>query len=367
MKMTMLRLLVFVLCVAGCYSSKSTTGGGGDTVVKLTGAGASFPMPIYTRWFQDYGKKHPNVHVDYQSVGSGSGVKAVLDGTVDFGASDYAMTPEEMAKVQRGVQVLPLTAGSIVLCFNVPEVKELKLSREAYAGIFLGKINRWNDSAIAKCNAGVTLPDKPINVVVRADSSGTSFVYTKHLSAISKEFAASPGENKMPNWPVGTKSKGNEGVTASLKTTPYSIGYVEYSYGIGAKLPMATLENKEGNYVAATNASAQAALAAIQMPSDLIVWLSDPPGKESYPIVTYTWMLCYKKYDDKKKADTLKDLIQYCVTEGQQVSDKLGYVQLPAAVVEQVQAALKNIGVDEKTAAREAAGDRRPVLAVRPH
>jgi phosphate transport system substrate-binding protein len=359
----MLRLLLPVICLVGCSSAKGP--GGGGEFVKLTGAGASLPMPIYTRWFQDYGKKHPNVHVDYQSVGSGSGVKAVIDGTVDFGASDYAMTPEEMAKVQRGVQVLPLTAGSIVLCYNVPEVKELKLSREVYAGIFLGKITRWNDSALAKCNPGVSLPDKPINVVVRADSSGTSFVITKHLSAISKEFAASPGENKLPNWPVGTKSKGNEGVTASLKTTPYSIGYVEYGYAIGANLAMATLENKAGNYVAPTGPSAQAALAAIQMPSDLIVWLPDPPGKDSYPIVTYTWMLCYKKYDDKKKVDTLKELINYCVTEGQQVSDQLGYVPLPHAVAEQVQAALKNITADEKTAARRAE-DRGPVLAVWP-
>jgi len=346
MKSAALSLLTLTLLLNGCSTENGPKTGGGASsggVVKLTGAGATFPMPIYSRWFQEYGKTNPNVQVDYQSVGSGSGVKAMIDGTVDFGASDGAMTKEEMDKVTRGVQVLPLTAGCIVLCYNVPELKDLKLSREAYSGIFLGKITKWNDVAIVKCNPGVSLPEKPINVVVRADSSGTSQVFTKHLSAINEEFKKSPGESKMPNWSVGTKSKGNEGVTASIKTTPYSIGYIEYGYALGAKLVMASLENKDGAYVSANSETTQAALASVEVPDDLIAWISDPAGKNSYPIVTYTWLLCYKKYDDKKKLEALKGLINNCVTEGQKISDQMGYIPLPAKVVEKIKTAMNNI------------------------
>jgi phosphate transport system substrate-binding protein len=206
----------------------TSCGGAGTTKeaseVKLQGAGASFPAPLYSKWFKNYCGAHPNVQIDYQSVGSGSGVKNFIDKTVDFGASDAAMTPEEIGRADAGVQLLPMTAGNIVLTYNVPGVTDLKLSRAAYSGIFLGKVKKWNDPAITQSNPGVKLPDTPINVVVRADSSGTTFVFTQHLSAISKEFAASPGTNKMPAWPVGTRSKGNEGVTASIQTTPGSIG-----------------------------------------------------------------------------------------------------------------------------------------------
>ena len=217
----------------------TSCGGGGGTapgdLVKLQGAGASFPAPLYSRWFKAYSSAHSNVQVDYQSVGSGSGVKSVIDKTVDFGASDAAMKPEDIARVDVGVQLLPMTAGSIVITYNLKDVPSLKLSRKAYAGIFLGKVSRWNDPLIAQANPGVTLPDAPINVIVRADSSGTTFVFSKHLSAISEEFAKSPGTNKMPNWPVGTKAKGNEGVAAALATTPGAIGYIEYGYAKNAE------------------------------------------------------------------------------------------------------------------------------------
>lgn len=311
--------------------------------VKLQGAGASFPAPLYLKWFKDYGAAHQNVQIDYQSVGSGSGVKAVIDRTVDFGASDAAMTPEDMAKVKGGVQLLPMTAGSIVLTFNLEGVSELKLSRKVYTDIFLGKIKTWNDPAIASANPGVKLPSTPINVVVRADSSGTSFVFTKHLSAISPEFAKSPGTNTMPNWPVGTKSKGNEGVTASIKTTPGSIGYVEYGYAKSQKMPMATLENKAGAYVAATTASGQAGLAAVKMPDDLIAWVPDPEGKDAYSIVTYTWVILYKQYADKQKLDAIQDVMKYGLGDGQKASESLGYIPLPASVVEKAKAALQNV------------------------
>ena len=313
--------------------------------VKLQGAGASFPAPLYTRWFKSYGQKHENVQIDYQSVGSGSGVKAVIDKTVDFGASDAAMNDEEIARVPGGVQLLPMTAGEIVLTYNLEGVSDLKLSRKAYTAIFLGQAKKWNDTVIASANPGVKLPSTPINVVVRADSSGTTFVFTKHLSEISPEFAKSPGTNKMPNWPVGTRSKGNEGVTASVKTTPGSIGYIEYGYAASQKLPMAVLENKSGAFVAATPASGKAALESAEMPENMIVWAPDPAGAEAYPIVTYTWLILYKQYPDEKKLEVLREFVKYAVTEGQNDSEALGYIPLPANVVEKVKAAVDNVKV----------------------
>ena len=311
--------------------------------VKLQGAGASFPAPLYLKWFKAYSASKPNIQVDYQSVGSGSGVKSFMDHTVDFAASDAAMKPDEIAKVSTGVVLLPMTAGAIVLAHSLKDIPNLKLSRDAYIGIFLGKITKWNDPAIAKENPDAKLPDASINVVVRADSSGTTNVFTRHLSAVSKEFEQSVGINNMPNWPVGTRSKGNEGITASLMTTPGSIGYVEYGYAQSQKLPVATLQNKAGNYVTATTASASAALASGQLPADLIAWISDPDGKDAYPIVTYTWMLFYKKYDNQAKVKALKDLINYGLTDGQKESEALGYVPLPAEVVTKVKAAAETI------------------------
>jgi phosphate transport system substrate-binding protein len=347
------RLGTLALAALGCAScagpqsgSGQGTAGSGQTTasfVKLQGAGASFPAPLYGKWFKAYGATHPGVQIDYQSVGSGSGVKAVIDKTVDFGASDAAMTAEEIAQVPGGVQLLPMTAGSIALSYNLEGVTDLKLSRKAYAGIFLGQVKKWNDPLIAADNKDVKLPDEPINVVVRADSSGTTFVFTKHLSAISPEFAKSPGTNKMPSWPVGTKSKGNEGVTASLKTTPGAIGYIEFGYAKSQGLPMAVLENKSGEFVAATTESGQTALASAAMPDDLIVWASDPEAKGAYPIVTYTWLILYKQYADKRKLEVLQDLVKYSLTDGQKESEALGYIPLPAAVADKVKAAVQGV------------------------
>src|SRR3974377_852495 len=315
-------------------------GGGAGNTVKLQGAGASFPAPLYLKWFKSYNAAHPNVQVDYQSIGSGGGVKSFMDRTVDFAASDAAMKPDDMAKVEGGVQLVPMTAGCIVLAYNVSELPNLRLSREVYAWIFLGTVKTWNDPVIAKANPGAKLPNEPINVVVRADSSGTTFVFSQHLSAISGDFNNSVGTNNMPNWPVGTKSKGNEGVTASLMTTPGSIGYVEYGYAHSQNLHMAMLENKSGNYVSATTDSARAALASAQLPADLIAWVPDPDGKDAYPIVTFTWMILYKKYDNKEKLDALKSLVAYGLTDGQKDSEALGYVPLPDGVVSKAQAAI---------------------------
>ena len=329
-----------VCCSCGGGGSSERDAGG---TVKLQGAGASFPAPLYRKWFKDFSTANAGAQVDYQSVGSGSGVKSVIDRTVDFGASDAAMTTDDMAKVPGGVQLLPMTAGSIVLIYNLPGVEKLKLSRKAYVGIFLGKVTKWNDPVIAGDNPGATLPNQPINVVVRADGSGTTFVFTKHLSTISPEFAKNPGNQTLPNWPVGTRSKGNEGVTASVMTTPGAIGYVEYGYAHSQKAAQAILQNKAGEYIEASVASGQAALASATLPENLIVWEPDPASKDAYPIVTYTWIICYKEYKDKAKYDTLVKLLKYGLTEGQKDAEALGYIPLPSAVVEKVTPAIGNI------------------------
>ncbi len=339
--------LAFAATCAAALALPACGGGAPDQAaqasVKLQGAGASFPAPLYNKWFKTYSASHANVLVDYQSVGSGSGVKSVIDHTVDFGASDAAMKPEDMAKVDGGVQLFPMTAGSIVLAYNLKGVDHLQLSRAAYGGMFLGTITRWNDPVIAKANPGATLPDLPINVVVRADSSGTSFVFSQHLSAINSEFGKGVGANTMPNWPVGTKSKGNEGVTASVMTTPGSIGYIEYGYAKSQNVPFALLENKSGKFVQAGTASGQAALASATLPENMIAWAPDPDGAEAYPIVTYTWLICYRKYPDKNKQQAMQDLVKYGLTDGQKDAETLGYIPLPANVVTKATAAIDNI------------------------
>ena len=334
---------VLLMSVIGLISCVGGTGYPEADDMRIQGSGASFPFPIYSKWFKVYSTAHDNVQIDYQSVGSGAGVKNFIDKTVDFGASDMAMKPEEIARVPGGAQLLPLTAGNIVLTYNVPGIKELKLSREAYSGIFLGKVKKWNDPAIAKTNPGAKLPDSAVNVVVRADASGTTFVFTQHLSAISKEFAASPGTNDMPAWPVGTRSKGNEGVTASIQTTPGSIGYVEFGYAMTQKMPMAQLENKSGSFIIPSTASGQAAIASANLPDNLIAWVPDPPVKEAYPIATFTWFLAYKKNSGPKKAEVVRSILMYCLTDGQKQSEALGYLPLPEAVAAKVKAAVQNV------------------------
>ena len=313
------------------------------TAQQLSGAGASFPAPLYQRWAVEYNKLQPKVQVNYQSVGSGAGVKQFSQGTVDFAASDAAMSDEEIEKVKQGVVMIPATAGSVVVAYNLPEVKDLKLSRDAYAGIFLGKITKWNDPAIAKDNPGVNLPDLPINVSYRSDGSGTTFVFTKHLSAISKDFADEVGNDKSVTWPVGAGGKGNEGVTALIKQSPGTVGYVEYGYAVNNGLSMASLQNKSGKFVKPTDESGAATLANIKFPENLRVWPEDPEGAEDYPIATFTWLLLYKKYSDAAKLEALKGFVTYGLTDGQKFSAELGYIPLPAAVVEKSKAALATV------------------------
>jgi phosphate transport system substrate-binding protein len=358
-----------VVGLAACGTTTTTTPGtgtetttGGDTAsapaggekllsknVSLTGAGASFPAPLYQNWFVELNKKVPELQVNYQSVGSGAGVEQFTAGTVNFGASDTAMKDEEIAAVSKGVILLPMTAGSIVMAYNLPGVTDLNLSREAYTGIMLGKITNWNDPAIAAENPGVTLPDRPITVVHRSDGSGTTGVFTKHLSAISPDFESAIGEGKTVEWPTtGTfvGGKGNEGVTAQIQQTEGSIGYVEYGYAANNGLTYAALENQAGKFVKPTDETAAATLDAVELPENLRAFITDPEGENSYPIVTYTWMLVHPSYDDPEMAKAVEIMVEYGLNEGQEVAPSLGYVPLPKSVRDRVAAAADAISPD---------------------
>ena len=335
-------LKVSALCVA--IAGLSTPAMAETT--RLTGSGASFPAPLYTTWFKDFGRANKEIQINYQSKGSGAGVRDFQNGTVDFAASDSGMTEEQIAAVKQGVQLLPMTAGEIVLAYNLKDVKELKLPREVYIDIFMGKIAKWNDPKIAAANPEATLPDQDITVVTRADSSGTNFVFTQHLSAISPEFKEKVGFGNSVNWPSEAKmvkSPKNDGVTATITQTPGAIGYIEYGFANMSKLPMATLQNKTGAYVAPGGEGGPAALAGAEFPENMLLWVSDPEAENAYPIVTYTWMIFSKKYDDPKKAAALQKMIAYGLGEGQKIATKAGYIELPGPVVEKVQAAAKNI------------------------
>ena len=333
----------FTFLITVAIAAASTILANSATAQQLSGAGASFPAPLYQRWAVEYNKLHPEVQVNYQSVGSGAGVKQFIQGTVDFAASDAALSDEEISKVKQGAVMIPATAGSIVIAYNLPEVKDLKLSRDAYVGIFLGKITKWNDPAIAKDNPGEKLPDLPINVAFRSDGSGTTFVFTKHLSAISKDFADEVGTDKSVTWPVGAGGKGNEGVTALIKQTPGTVGYVEYGYAVHNGVAMASLQNKSGKFVKPTEESGASTLAHVEFPENLRIWPEDPTGDDDYPIATFTWLLLYKKYSDSAKLKALQGFVTYGLTDGQKFAGELGYIPLPAAVVEKSKAALASI------------------------
>lgn len=327
----------------GASASPTSAQIAGGKSISVSGAGASFPAPLYQRWFADFNKKNSNVQIGYQSVGSGAGVKQFIAGTVDFGASDVAMKDDEIAKVTKGAVLIPVTAGSIVIAYNLLDVKDVKLSREVYTNIFLGKITKWNDSAIAKLNDGVKLPDTPISVVSRSDGSGTNAIFTKHLSAVSAEWKSGPGDGKSIQWPVGTGAKGNEGVSAQIQQTVGAIGYVEYGYATQNKISFATIENKAGKYIKANAESGSNSLASIELPASLISFDPDPKGEGAYPIVSYTWLMFYKKYDDPNKAEAIKAMLEWALTDGQKVSGELGYIPLPAEVITKLKPAIATI------------------------
>ena len=305
--------------------------------IDLKGAGASFPAPLYQRWFSEYTQTCPAIKVSYQSVGSGRGIQSFQAEEVDFGASDVPMTAEEVAQVPRGVTQIPMAAGAIALAYNLEGGPvELKLSREAYVGIFLGRVSHWNDPIIAKSNEGAQLPDAPIFVVVRGDSSGTTYAFTDHLSTISEDFANGPGIGKTVNWDNGqlyvVHADKNDGVSAAIKETPGSIGYVEFGFAEEARLPVAALENAAGRFARPTAAHLQL-LRPDPTENHDYPMLPDPNSKHAYPIVAYTWLLVYNSYSDSKKSQSLLSLVKYCLTEGQKVSHEMGYIPLPSMVV----------------------------------
>ena len=336
------RVVQFVLTlslIAAC--------GDASNKVRLTGSGASFPYPIYSTWFKAYGRANQDVLINYQAKGSGAGIRDFINGTVDFAGSDAAMSDAEIAEVDGGVVMIPITAGKIVVAYNLPGLEEpLRLARDVYPRIFLGEIERWNDPAIAASNPGATLPDLPITVVRRADSSGTTFAFTNHLSAASPAWRDGPGTGKTVVWADTDKivaSPKNDGVTATILQTPGAIGYIEYGYAKFGKVPMAMLENRTGNYVLPGTESGQAALEGAIVPADLRVWVPDPEGEDAYPIVTYTWLLLRRNNDDANVTKALKALVTSCLTDGQARAGELGYLPLPRNVVDRSLSALEKI------------------------
>jgi phosphate transport system substrate-binding protein len=311
--------------------------------ITLQGSGASFPAPLYSRWFREFGAKNPDIRVNYQSTGSGAGIKAFIEGQTDFGASDAAMTDDEIKQAKDNVILLPMTAGNIVLAYNLDGVTDLKLSREVYSGIFLGTIKKWNDPKIVATNPGSKLPNLDISVVHRSDGSGTTFVFTQHLAAINDKWKSGPGVGKSVEWPVGVGGAKNDGVAAQIHQTPGAIGYIEFAFAATTKQPTALLENKAGKFIAPSLASSATALAAVDLPADMRAWVTDPTGDASYPIVTYTWILAHKKYDDQAKSAALKSVLKWCLSDGQKLSESLFYVPLPETVANNVLKAVDTI------------------------
>lgn len=350
---TLLILTALVLALAGPSLSAQgqSTPEAPPGALLIKGAGATFPSLLYKEWFQQYHKLRPNVVVHYDSVGSGAGIERFIGvgveeaKLVDFGASDAAMSDEEIAKVQRGVRLIPMTAGGVALAYNLPGIKsKLRLSREAYAGIFLGKIRNWNDPVIRQCNPGLQLPKLTIAAVARSDSSGTTYAFTKHLDAVSPEWSCRYGAQKVVDWPGGPmRARGNEGVATLIKHSEGSIGYVELGFAQKLGLEAAALENKAGNYIVPSFESAMTAMAAAELPDNLRLFLPDPEGAQSYPIVTLTWVLLYRDYADSKKAQVIRDLFQWCLDQGQRFSGDLGYIPLPPKIVAQASTALATL------------------------
>ncbi|WP_193193582.1 phosphate ABC transporter substrate-binding protein PstS [Nostoc sp. MG11] len=302
----------------------------------LNGAGATFPAPLYERYAREVRKKHPELKINYQGIGSGGGIRQVIAGTVDFGGSDAAMKDDEMAKVKNGAILVPTAGGAVSVVYNLPGVNSLRLSRATLPAIYSGQITNWDDAKIKADNPGVNLPNQPIKFAVRADSSGTTFIFTNHLSAISAYFKGRIGASTSPKWtlPNVLKGKGNPGVAALVSRTPGSIGYVEYAYATQNKLKSALIQNKQGEFVAPSLESANAALSAVTFPDNYRVFVGDPG--QGYPIVGLTWMMIYKQYANASKADAVKKWINWVLTDGQQYNSDLSYTKIPSNVANRV-------------------------------
>jgi len=335
-------MLLVVVALAGILWAAST--------LSITGAGATFPYPMYSKWFDEYHKKNGSIEINYQSIGSGGGIKQITEGTVDFGASDGPMNDEQLKayadKHGFGILHFPTVMGAVVPFYNVPGVSaELNFTPEALAGIFLGKITKWNDPAITGPNKGITLPASDIVVVHRAEGSGTTYCWTDYLSKVSDEWKTKVGKGGSVNWPVGLGGKGSEGVTGTVKNTPNSISYVELIYAESNKIPYGSVKNSDGVFVKASLAAVSAAAsgAAKEMPDDFRVSITNAPGKASYPISTFTWLLIPEKFTDTAKRDAIKGFLTWALADGQNYAEALSYAKLPKEVVAKESKAISKI------------------------
>jgi phosphate transport system substrate-binding protein len=312
---------------------------------KLNGAGATFPYPIYSKWFNEYHNQHPDIEINYQSIGSGGGIRQVTAGTVDFGASDGPMSDEQLAASTVKLIHLPTVLGSVVPAYNIPGFKgELKFTPDIIAGIYLNKITSWNDPAIAKVNPGISLPNQPIIVVHRSDGSGTTYIFTDYLSKVSADWKGQVGKGTSVSWPVGMGAKGNEGVAGMIRQMDGAFGYVELIYALQNHITYGTVKNAAGNFVKASLDSTTAAAASVKtMPADFRVSITNPPGTESYPISSFTWLLVPTDWKDKGKQKVFVDFLNWMLDQGQSMTAPLNYAPLPDSVKQKVKAAVQTI------------------------
>jgi phosphate transport system substrate-binding protein len=342
------RLVVWFSAVAFIALSIACTGGGGSGSgsVSLQGAGATFPNPLYQKWLNEYGKVHPNVKIDYQSIGSGGGIKQLKEQTVDFGASDAPMKDEDLKSAPGEILHVPTVLGAVVITYNLEGITApLRFSPDVLADIFLGKVKKWNDPRIAADNPGVTLPANDITVVHRSDGSGTSAVFTDYLSKISAEWKDKVGAGISPSWPVGLGGKGNEGVTGQVKQTPNTIGYVELAYAVKNNLPVAQLKNASGSFVTPSIEAVTAAASgsAASTPEDLRVSITNATGAQAYPISSYTYILVYKNQKDAAKGKALVDFLWWGIHDGEGFAKDLQYAPLPADIVKRAEAKISSV------------------------
>jgi len=312
---------------------------------KLNGAGATFPYPIYSKWFSEYHNQHPDIEINYQPIGSGGGIRQVTAGTVDFGGSDGPMSDEQLAAVKFKVLHLPTVLGAVVPAYNIPGFKgELKFTSDILAGIYLSKITSWNDAAIAKVNPGVSLPNQPIVVVHRSDGSGTTYIFTDYLSKVSPDWKGSVGKGTSVSWPVGMGAKGNEGVAGMIRQMDGAFGYIELIYALQNNITYGTVKNSSGNFVKASLASTTAAAASMKtMPADFRVSITNAPGADSYPICSFTWLLVPQEWKDKGKEKVFADFLNWMLDQGQGFTAQLNYAPLPDSVKEKEKAAIQTI------------------------
>jgi phosphate transport system substrate-binding protein len=309
----------------------------------LNGAGATFPNPIYQKWFMEYSAAHPGVQINYQSLGSGAGIRQLIAGTIDFGASDSPMTSEQLSKCPVRILHIPTVLGAVVPSYNIPGInQDLRFTPELLAGIFLGKIDNWNDPAVAEVNPGMKFPDLPIVVVHRSDASGSTYVFTDYLSKVSPEWSSKVGKNTSVQWPVGPGAKGNEGVSGEIRQIEGSIGYIELNYAVQNHISFGLVRNKSGKFVTASLDSTAAA-ATIKFPADYRVSITDPEGTDAYPIASFTWLLIPQQSRDAAKGKVLHDFLAWMLTDGQREAAALTYAPLPKAMIKPLQLTINTV------------------------